>query len=309
MDLWGILAPAVSALVTSGVGGVLYKFHVVDRIKNLEIDRRQILADWKTSEEKHEKAVAAAKVEAEQRENRVLMENQELRRQLLATEERWRQAVEDVGRAYMQPRKSGDPPPSAEQVLSALRDSSRDGDWDEKTGQHDYDRKKTILKSYLDKWLKQYNESTPPSQRGYKSSVDAIIIDDNAEFLREMQRFVQRVVGPRWVVEGTVDPVLGEAILVMDSRVKLAIVDLKMDKLDGVEVIEKALKERPGLRGRIIVCTGAVDLDTNHEIRRKLFDELGCLRFDKGSDLGILERLIHKTLGRTPEPFRSPAKK
>jgi DNA-binding NtrC family response regulator len=119
----------------------------------------------------------------------------------------------------------------------------------------------------------------------------AIIIDDEADFAKGMARHLANIIPGGWKVELMSDARAGRMVLVMDSRVKFAIVDYLMPRFDGEAIITEALKNRPELKGKIIVMSGWTLPD---DVSRHLFDELGCLWLEKPIDPEKLQQLVRK---------------
>lgn len=122
--------------------------------------------------------------------------------------------------------------------------------------------------------------------------MDVLIIDDEELYGRMLVWAVRRMVPDGWDVQRTTDPVAASYILILDPDIKLVLLDNLMPKKYGIDVAEEALKERPHLRGRIIVTSGHLPRD---ELER--FVELGCHILDKPFALDDLEALVQKIIG------------
>lgn len=128
----------------------------------------------------------------------------------------------------------------------------------------------------------------------------ALVIDDSPDVAAAMHRLVRQVL-PRdgWAVQHVTDPKLGLSIAVLDQGLRIVFVDSVMPILNGDDLIEQALRRRPGLRGRIVVCSG---LWFEEHRERRLFRELGCLRLDKPFRLEQLEQVVYQVLSVPPVP-------
>jgi CheY-like chemotaxis protein len=116
-----------------------------------------------------------------------------------------------------------------------------------------------------------------------------LVIDDDPVVAQSIHRFLRQVVPASWEVAHETDPKVGLLRAVTDQAIALCFVDLLMPALGGDQLIEMALRQRPDLRGRIAVCSGAMP---NSDAEKRLFGELGCLRIDKPFTLEELERFV-----------------
>lgn len=287
MDLWTVAKPVITSSVALTAAAGAWKYFFVDprsdtkeRIRKLE-DEKQATID------RYEKVVASLRAEAEQRETRCIEEKRELEQRCDRLSERWRREVEFGAERYLHARdeEPGEDPPSVEELLP---------EWEENTSRHE---RAEIVRGVVD----HYRDSTPP--RG-KHPADAVVIDDNLPMLGALRRVLESIL-PRWRIVGFSEPGAGRNALVAAPHVKLAVVDYHFaeSRLDGEAIIDQALKVRPNLRGRIIVCSG---VDISPATARRLFDELGCLNLPKPVQRADLERMVYKALGRTPAPFKAP---
>lgn len=161
---------------------------------------------------------------------------------------------------------------------------------DENTGIHNVRRRET--RKVIEEERKKRADSDPPT----RESMDILIIDDEEAQARAIHQLVRRMSLPsNFKVEHTTDALQGRALLTLDPRVKVAIVDYLMPRIDGQAVIEEAMKHRPDLRGRIIIISGA-DSHYPPDIEKRLFEELGCLRLGKPFEMEQLEALIWSAL-------------
>lgn len=128
--------------------------------------------------------------------------------------------------------------------------------------------------------------------------MDALIIDDEIHGARAMKSALSAILPIGWRVECVSDAVQGRAILTLDSRIRLAVVDYLMPRFDGLRLVSDVLELRPELQGRIIISSGA---QYPADIAHRLFEELGCLRCDKPVDLDLLDRLVSQAIAQPYE--------
>lgn len=117
-----------------------------------------------------------------------------------------------------------------------------------------------------------------------------LVIDDEPVVARAIHRLLREVLPTAWEVAQETDANIGLSRAVLEEDVEIAIVDLLMPGMKGDALVEQVIRQRPEMRGRIILCTGAVISDA---LSVRLFDDLGCLRLDKPFLLETLETLIY----------------
>lgn len=121
----------------------------------------------------------------------------------------------------------------------------------------------------------------------------AIIVDDEVLYAQVLTRVLATIVPSDWKVEMLTDARAGRVVLIMDARVRFAIVDYLMPRFDGEAIIADTLKQRPELRGKIIVMSGwALPKD----VATHLFDKLGCLWLKKPIDPVQLRQLVEQVI-------------
>ena len=86
--------------------------------------------------------------------------------------------------------------------------------------------------------------------------MDALVVDDNESLAKALEWALRRIVPAGWDVRSTGDAVTGGALLILDPGIKVAVIDYLMPMRDGEHIVAEALKVRPQLRGKIIVCSG-----------------------------------------------------
>ena len=135
-----------------------------------------------------------------------------------------------------------------------------------------------------------------------------LIIDDEPVVAKAIHRLLREVLPRSWEVAQETNATIGLSRAVLEEDVEIAIVDLLMPGMKGDTLVEQVIRQRPEMRGRIILCTGAVISDA---LAVRLFDDLGCLRLDKPFLLETLEALIwnlvESPLTRRPKPPPSAA--
>ncbi len=126
--------------------------------------------------------------------------------------------------------------------------------------------------------------------------MDALIADDHEIFSNALLWALQKIL-PGWDIQKTDNGRTAMYVLTMDPGIKFAVVDYLLPRMHGDEAVSEAVKLRPHLRGKIIICSGMDDYDD--DIKQRLFVELGCRRLDKGNPefLRELERLVHEIVG------------
>lgn len=124
--------------------------------------------------------------------------------------------------------------------------------------------------------------------------MDALVVEDQVAIGRVLVWALRRI-APGWDIQITGDAIAGGYLLVLDPSLKMAVVDYFMPMKLGDEIIEEALKIRPHLKGKIIVCSGIGTYPP--EVEKKLFVELGCRRLDKPIDLDKFEEMVLEIIG------------
>lgn len=120
-----------------------------------------------------------------------------------------------------------------------------------------------------------------------------LVIDDEPIVAMSIHRFLRHALPSTWTVEEETDPRVGLSRVVLDYKIAFVFVDVLMPGLTGDALIEELLSRRPDLRGKIIVCTGALMEDA---MAHRLFNELGCIRLDKPFRLESLEQVTWKLI-------------
>ena len=157
--------------------------------------------------------------------------------------------IREIGRGAelaMAPRSVEDPPPA----------SLPPPDWSEDTQTKEIRR--VIEQEGLARAAARWRAATARK---------AIVIDNEAVVATALRRVLETLL-PGWSVMAETDPRKGLHAIQLDEGIALAFVDLDLDsaRLDGVQLVETATRERPELRGRIFVVTG---LDpTEEQLRR-----------------------------------------
>lgn len=205
-------------------------------------------------------------------------------------EEQLRREIRRGAELALMPRRAEDPPP----------DSLPPPNWEENTDVRVMRaaEESSVIAREKQSWARHTGRvkmrSRPPVEG---PPMHVLIIEDDAAQADAIHRLLDGMVPIGWEVQHTTDAVEGRALLVLDSRIRVAFVDYSMPKLDGLAVIEEALQHRPELRGRIVLITG-VDLSSDHyvEERRKLFDECKCLSLAKPFDSRTLEQKLWEAI-------------
>ena len=119
----------------------------------------------------------------------------------------------------------------------------------------------------------------------------ALVVDDSPEVARVIHRMLVQVLARhgKWEVRYTTDPQQGLKAIAWDEHIRMVFVDSVMPLLNGDDLIEAALAQRPDLRGRIVVCSG---LWFEEHREKRLFEELGCERLDKPFRLEALAEVV-----------------
>lgn len=195
----------------------------------------------------------------------------------------WRDEVKLGAQRALMPRDPSEPPPEEIPLPE---------DWNEKSAVTK--ERRLLEKEVLDEDLRRFiSEKTPPKMFETRRS-EVIVIDDDDATVRALHRLVIPLIPRGWRVSATVDPEEGRLWL-LEPSVRMAIIDLKMPRLGGKELIEEMLSIRPELRGHIIVCSGALPDDDE---MRHITKELGCLWLGKPSEPDEFERTVKRALGR-----------
>ena len=109
---------------------------------------------------------------------------------------------------------------------------------------------------------------------------------------------LRRILPDGWDVQVAHDGLTAEYMLIMDPDVKVAVLDYLLPRRDGHAVMTAAIKVRPNLKGRIIVCSGVDSFPP--EVAEALFGEFECKRLDKPFDFDDLERIVLEIIGPHP---------
>jgi DNA-binding response OmpR family regulator len=120
--------------------------------------------------------------------------------------------------------------------------------------------------------------------------MDALIAEDHDVLANALLWALQRIL-PGWDIQRVEDGRSAEYALIMDSGVRLAVLDYLLPRADAEKVVASVLQIRPKLKGKIIICSG---IDYPDDVAERLFVDLGCKRLDKGNHelLFELERLV-----------------
>lgn len=116
-----------------------------------------------------------------------------------------------------------------------------------------------------------------------------LLIDDDEMVMRSLRRVAQTRLPKGWEVAYTTDPVAGLAQILSDHDIELCMIDLLMKGMHGDEIAERAIAQRPELKWKIILCSGAI---YSRDEEEHLFVNIGCLRLDKPIDLERFEDLV-----------------
>lgn len=284
MDFTSVLA-AVGG--SGGIGLSIWTF-VKERIK--ERDRRaENEAFEKRIEEAEKRASEAVGREIESLKERI----KKLERDHSDCEQLLRAEIRRSAQKTLEPRRADAPIP--DQLPAPQEDwYSNTGArmiWDEETQKVIHEAKEAQRKSSSSKLaaVKPPRPNTPVEDLRPR----AIVLDDETDFAKGMLRYLTNIVPKGWKIELLSDARAGRTVLVMDSRVRLAIVDYLMPRFDGEAVITETLKARPELKGKIIVMSG---WQLPSDVAHHLFDELGCLWIEKPIDPDKLQELIWKAI-------------
>src|ERR1043165_1177415 len=119
--------------------------------------------------------------------------------------------------------------------------------------------------------------------------MDALIAEDY-DPLRKAIAWALRRMLPDWDVQDTSDGRTAQYILIMDPGLRLAVLDYMLPHADADTIVAEALKVRPHLRGKIIICSGIGQFP--EDLEERLFVEHQCHRLDKPVDFDDLERVV-----------------
>lgn len=86
--------------------------------------------------------------------------------------------------------------------------------------------------------------------------MDILIVDDEEPTARALGLLTQMIVPKGWHVHWTTNASQGLSLLALDPRIRVAIVDVLQPGIAGDTLIAEAIRVRPSLRGKIIVCSG-----------------------------------------------------
>jgi CheY-like chemotaxis protein len=269
---------------SSGVGLSAWTFFK-ERIKERDL-RAEREAFEKRIKEAEERAAEAVKREVDSLKERV----KKLEKDHSDCEQLLRAEIRRSAQKALEPRRADAPIPD--------RLPTPQEDWYENTGA------RTMWDEETQKVIKEEKEKQRKSSSSQLAAVRpprpnedlrprAIIIDDEVDFARGMARHLANIIPGGWKVELLSDARAGRMVLVMDSRVKFAIVDYLMPRFDGEAIITETLKNRPELKGKIIVMSGWTLPD---DVSRHLFDELECLWLEKPIDPEKLQQLVNKVV-------------
>jgi len=275
----------VAAIGGSGGIGLSAWTFFKERIKERDL-RAEREAFEKRIKEAEERAAEAVKREVDSLKERV----KKLERDHADCEQLLRAEIRRSAQKALEPRRADAPIP--DQLPTPQEDWYENTGarmmWDEETQKVIKEAKEEQRKSSSSKLaavkVPRPNEDLRPR---------AIIIDDEVDFARGMARHLANIIPGGWKVELLSDARAGRMVLVMDSRVKFAIVDYLMPRFDGEAIITETLKNRPELKGKIIVMSGWTLPD---DVSRHLFDELGCLWLEKPIDPEKLQQLVSKVV-------------
>jgi DNA-binding NtrC family response regulator len=125
--------------------------------------------------------------------------------------------------------------------------------------------------------------------------VEALVADDNVSLAKAVRWALRRIVPPNWDVQVVHDGLTASYMLIMDPELKVAVIDYLLPRKDAHAIIGEALKIRPHLRGRIIVCSGIDEYPS--EVEEALFTDFACKRLDKPFEFDDLERMVLEIIG------------
>lgn len=268
---------------SGGLGFSIWKF-VKGRIEANDAKRKlEIEAFERRIEDAEKRAADSVAREIQALKDRIL----KLEKDHADCEQLLRAEIRRSTRNALSPRRPDDPIPNSLPPPDEEWYEHTDAQlmWDEETQKVIQEEKK---KRSSDPKRPTIPRPTPTSG---DSRPRAIVVDDHADQARALMRLLADVVPRHWKVETLTDARAGRMVLVMDERVRLAIVDWVMPRFDGEAVITEALRQRPELRGKIIVTSGWPIPD---DVARHLFDELGCFWLEKPIEFKKLKDLVWK---------------
>jgi CheY-like chemotaxis protein len=277
----------VAAIGGSGGIGLSAWTFFKERIKERDL-RAEREAFKKQIKEAEERAAEAVKREVDSLKERV----KKLEKDHSDCEQLLRAEIRRSAQKALEPRRADAPIP--DQIPTPEEDWYANTGarimWDEETQKVIREAKEEQRKSSSSK-LAAVKPPRPAPKEDLRPR--AIIIDDEVDFAEGMARHLAKIVPGGWKVELMSDARAGRVVLVMDSRVKFAIVDYLMPRFDGEAVITETLKARPELKGKIIVMSGwTLPPDVAHH----LFDELHCLWLEKPIDPEKLQALVWQAI-------------
>ena len=287
MDITSVIA-AIGG--SGGIGLSVWTF-VKERIK--ERDRRAEIESFeKRIEEAEKRASEAVGREIDSLKDRI----KKLERDHADCEQLLRAEIRRSAQKALEPRRADAPIPD--------RIPTPEEDWYENTGARvmwDEETQKVIQEAKEEQRKSSSSKlaAVKPPRPDEDLRPRAIIIDDEVDFAKGMARHLAHIVPSGWKIELLSDARAGRMVLVMDSRVRFAIVDYLMPRFDGEAVITETLKSRPELKGKIIVMSGwTLPSDVAHH----LFDELHCLWLEKPIDPAKLQELVWQAIESPPIP-------
>ena len=125
--------------------------------------------------------------------------------------------------------------------------------------------------------------------------MDALIADDNIALSKALHWALKRIVPDGWDIRVTNDAVTAGYLLILDPGLKVAVVDYLMPIRDGEHIVTEAMKVRPHLRGKIIICSGLDEYPP--EVEHHLFVDLGCRKLPKPVNFDELETMVLDIIG------------
>lgn len=123
--------------------------------------------------------------------------------------------------------------------------------------------------------------------------IDALIIDDYTPTAKAMESLLEKFLPGDWKIGISTDALAAQAILAAEPRLKLVVLDYFLPRMDGQAIATTAIKIRPRLRGRIIICSGA---EFPEDIEQDLFVDLECKKLPKPVDIELLNRYVTEIL-------------
>lgn len=123
----------------------------------------------------------------------------------------------------------------------------------------------------------------------------ALVADDNVSLAKAVHWALRRIVPDGWDVQIAHDGLTASYMLIMDPELKLAVIDYLLPRKDAHAIVTEALRVRPHLKGRIIVCSGVDEYPP--EVDEALFGDMACKRLDKPFEFDELERIVLEIIG------------